>query len=84
MTHIKLTNPTGRSTEARVLEYNGDEYFFSYQTCVAFRGIASDKQYRKIKRKNKWGRTTSKHFKEMGCADFQEIEDADTFAALLP
>ncbi len=36
---ISLRNPTGRNTKAHIVTISGREYFFSYETCIAFRGF---------------------------------------------
>lgn len=41
---ITLTNPTGRNTKAHVVTIGEREYFFSYETCIAFRGYTSPKK----------------------------------------
>ncbi len=73
-----LTNPTGRKTEARIATIRGDDYFFSYSTCIAFRGIDHrDGEYIRVRVRNQWGPTTGKHFRELGCADFPECSPAE-------
>ena len=79
--NISLRNPTGRNTKACLITVNNDEYFFSYETCIAFRGLR-DGHYIRIRRSNEWGPTTGRHFKEMGCSAFQEL-DEDIFDQII-
>ena len=69
----RLENPTGRNTQAHIFtDAEGNEYFFSYQTCIAYRGQHKG-HYQRFRRKNDWGPTTGRHFKELGCKDFPEF-----------
>jgi hypothetical protein len=81
-TRITLNNPTGRKTEARVVSIGNNEYFFSYQTCIAFRGKSGGRSY-SIRVPNSWGPTTGKHFKEMHCDRFELVDDTDAFEAIV-
>lgn len=74
---IKIENPTGRNTKAHIVTINENEFFFSYETCIAFRGYIGGK-YMTIRRPNEWGPTTGRHFRELGCKDFDMI-DGDKF-----
>ncbi len=105
---ISLTNPTGRKTQAHVVTIGEREYFFSYQTCIGYRGPGPechcgeetggvgtsfenhvhkwgplDHHYQtRVRIDNSWGPTTGRHFKELGCADFETV-DAETFERIV-
>jgi hypothetical protein len=79
---VQITNPTGRKTEARVVTIGSNEYFFSYETCIAFRGVSGGREY-SIRLPNSWGPTTGKHFNEMGCKNFEVIEQTSFFNAIV-
>ena len=80
----RLYNPTGRKTEAHIfLDDDGNEFFFSYQTCIGYCGTGNDGFYISIRRINTWGHTTGRHFKEMACGGFTPLS-AEEFAAKLP
>ena len=70
---ISLRNPTGRNTKAHVVTINSNEYFFSYETCIAYCGPSS--RHRGIRLANHWGPTTGRHFNELGCGEFPIILD---------
>jgi len=75
---IRLFNPTGRKTEARVLELQGNRYYFSYETCIGFEGYSyasGDKKLHKVRLANIWGQTTGKHIRELGIDGFQVMPD---------
>ena len=71
---MRLYNPTGRKTQAHIVVIKDVKYYFSYETCIAaqgeFKGYA-----RRIRVANSWGPTTGKHFNELGCKDFEVLED---------
>ena len=71
---MRLYNPTGRKTQAHIVVIKDVKYYFSYETCIAaegeFKGYA-----RRIRVANSWGPTTDKHFNELGCRDFEVLED---------
>lgn len=83
-----LINPTGRKTDAHIFtDAEGNEFFFSYQTCIAYRGDAPDSPTPgdggvAIRVANAWGPTTGRHFKELGCSHFQ-VMDSENFIAML-
>ena len=62
---MKLSNPTGRSTECRRLQVGSAVLFFSYETLIGCR--AWDGSY--YRRANEWGPTTGRHFNECGLQD---------------
>lgn len=75
-----LTNPTGRNTNAHIFtDGNENEFFFSYETCIAYRGaiqcsaLHNDKMNVAVRLENWWGPTTGRHFKDLGCADFEVV-----------
>lgn len=78
---VRLYNPTNRNTQAHVVEVGDDTYYFSYETCIAFRGIRGGKSL-VIRRPNDWGPTTGRHFKEMGCFEWETV-DADLFERIV-
>ena len=71
---MRLYNPTGRKTQAHIVVIKDVKYYFSYETCIAaqgeFKGYA-----RRIRVANSWGPTTGRHFNELGCRDFEVLED---------
>ena len=82
---IELRNPTGRNTNAHIVTINSNDYFFSYETCIAFRGssakqvlavsgpaqkVETTSVYHRVRLANHWGPTTGRHFRELGCGDF--------------
>jgi len=79
MSIATLTNPTGRKTEARICTIGGSEFYFSYETCIGFRGQSGNTQHQ-VRIVNSWGPTTGRHFNELGCRDFQTVtqEEFDT------
>ena len=62
---ISLTNPTGRKTEARIVEIGAHSLYFSYATCIAYCGPLGT-----FRRPNHWGPTTGRHFRELECDGF--------------
>jgi len=75
-----ITNPTGRKTQAHVVTIGANRYFFSYETCIAFHGIANHTpehggkpEIAKVRLDNHWGPTTGKHFRELGCSNFDVV-----------
>lgn len=79
---IKLSNPTGRNTNARILETLDCDLFFSYETCIAFRHWRGPDLIA-LRRPNSWGPTTGRHFRELGCADFRCTETGEDFEKAL-
>ena len=80
-----LKNPTGRNTQAHIFtDSNGNEWFFSYETCIAYRGTdpRQPSELVRVRIPNSWGPTTGRHFKELGCANFETL-DRDEFEFLL-
>lgn len=75
---MRLRNPTGRNTRAHVAEIGEHEFFFSYETCIAYRGPSYP---RGIRIANSWGPTTGRHFHELGCADFDLVEKIEPVGA---
>ena len=71
---MRLYNPTGRKTQVHIVVIKDVKYYFSYETCIAaqgeFKGYA-----RRIRVANSWGPTTGRHFNELGCRDFEVLED---------
>lgn len=79
---IRLTNPTGRKTPAHIVTIGQKEYFFSYQTCIAFRGPDQNGNIVGLRIANSWGPTTGRHFNELGCKDFHVLSD-EAFTEIL-
>lgn len=79
---IRLRKGSDRNTKAHVVEINCNEYFFSYETCIAFRGNTGPDQYVSVRIANSWGPTTGRHFKEMGCSNFKTIPNEE-FEAII-
>tara|TARA_R110000824_G_scaffold171021_1_gene348503 strand:+ start:954 stop:1193 length:240 start_codon:yes stop_codon:yes gene_type:complete len=71
---MRLYNPTGRKTQAHIVVIKDVKYYFSYETCIAAHGKFKGK-YRRIRVANSWGPTTGRHFNELGCKDFEVLED---------
>ena len=67
---FRLYNPTNRKTPAHIVELGPHEFFWSYETCIAYRGPLG--QWRID---NHWGPTTGRHFRELGCRDFEIVSD---------
>jgi hypothetical protein len=73
---MRLYNPTGRKTEARIAIIKDVMYYFSYETCIAAEGTF-DGVHQRVRIANSWGPMTAKHFKELECKDFKIINDQD-------
>lgn len=69
------------SDNAHIVTVGRNEYFFSYATCIAFRGLI-DGKYHTIRRANDWGPTTGKHFNQLGAKEFDLLPTAE-FVALV-
>jgi hypothetical protein len=69
---ITIANPTGRKTNAHTVIIGDNVLYFSYQTLIAFRGTTADGQ-RSVRISNSWGPTTGRHFREMGCSNFETV-----------
>jgi hypothetical protein len=63
--------------KATIVTIGRNEFFFSYTTCIAFRGFLPVVGYTKARRENSWGATTGRHFTEMGCKEFFVYNDAN-------
>jgi len=74
MFEVRLTNPTGRDTQAHIVTMGDCCYYFSYETCIGFSG-QSDGDCRSVRLKNRWGPTTGRHFNEMLCGNFPIVSD---------
>ena len=77
MPSIRLTNPTGRNTQAHLVEIGLHSFYFSYETCIAYRGPRVC-----CRVANSYSRTTLKHMREMGVYDWPEVS-SDAFHAVL-
>jgi hypothetical protein len=73
MPEIKLRNPTGRNTPAHIITIGEHDFYFSYETCIAYRGPLVH-----CRIPNLWGPTTGRHIREMGVYNWPEV-DADKF-----
>jgi hypothetical protein len=62
---MKLTNPTGRKTDARVLTFGQHAFYFSYEMCIGYSGPLGN-----VRRENVWAQTTGRHINEMGLRNF--------------
>jgi hypothetical protein len=82
MSMPRLRKPINRNTPAHVVSINGADYYFSYETCIAFSGRCKDGNYRTLRIENHWGPTTGRHFNEMGLSDFKIVED-DVFHEMI-
>jgi hypothetical protein len=82
---ISLKNPTGRKTNAHVVTIGDREYFFSYETCIGYRGWTTRRispetlqtTFTKARISNSWGPTTGRHFNELGCGDFPIVSQKE-------
>ena len=73
MAKIEMCNPTNRNTKAYVVDIGNTSLYFSYETLIAYQTQDESKRI-----KNYWGPTTGRHFNELGCSGFDEI-DGDHF-----
>jgi len=55
-----------------VVTVGDHEYFFSYETCIAYR----NSQIR-FRRNKTYSRTTAKHMTELGVKDWPQVTDAE-------
>ena len=78
---MRLINPTGRKTEAHELHIGDAVFYFSYQTCIAFK--IYDGTGRALRRPNDWGPTTGRHFRELDCGEFESAPSGEAFEAEL-
>ena len=75
---LKLRNPTGRNTQAHIAMIGEHAFYFSYETCIAYRGPAWPNG---IRIANSWGPTTGRHFRELGCNYFEVVESIQPVGA---
>ena len=73
---MRLYNPTGRKTEARVAIIKDVLYYFSYETCIAAEGTF-DGVHQRVRIANSWGPNTGRHFTELGVRDWKILQDQD-------
>lgn len=73
---IGITNPTGRSTEARRVDIGPHSLFFSYETLIAYSGPSGNERVENI-----WGQTTGRHINEMGLRDWPVTTSSDSVFA---
>lgn len=67
---MRITNPTNRNTEARIVKIVGISLYFSYETLVGVRG------HNGLRRVSEsYSRTTRKHMKEMNIWGALEIDN---------
>lgn len=69
---IRLTKGSNRNTQAHVVRIGNHEFYFSYQTCIAYRGPLGSARIA-----NHWGPTTGRHFREMGISDLPVLGDTE-------
>ena len=62
---MKLTNSTGRKTNAHVLTFGPHTFYFSYEMCIGYSGPLGN-----VRRENVWGQTTGRHINELGLREF--------------
>lgn len=77
MARIRLSNPTGRNTKAHVVSIGEHNFYFSYETCIAYDGPLVSARI-----PNSWGPTTGRHFRELGVANYP-IVDSDDFDTII-
>lgn len=58
---LELRKGSERNTQCHVVQIGDHEFFFSYQTCVAYRSSTM-----RCRLENVWGPTTGRHINEMG------------------
>jgi len=79
--NVRLVNPTGRRTEARLLYLGRTMLYFSYETCIGFQGF-SNGVYHAVRLDNSWGPTTGRHINDLGISSLP-IVDSDEFDRIL-
>lgn len=62
-----------RGKSAAIVTTPQGTYFFSYRTVIAFQGEDPNGNFRRVRMKNWWSRTTGRHFSDLGCKDFEEV-----------
>jgi len=63
---IRLNKGSTRNTEAYIVNIGPHEFYFSYETCIAYRGPAG-----RFRDEDTYSRTTARHMKEMGVKEWQ-------------
>jgi len=72
MSTINISNPTGRKTEARVVEVGHFiTLYFSYSTLIGYEVGAE-----RWRIDNHWGPTTGRHFRELGIAEWESTNSS--------
>ena len=69
---ITLNQGTNRNTKAYVVTINEHELFFSYSTCIAYRGPLGH-----FRLDNTWGPTTGRHINEMGLRNLPIVTEKE-------
>lgn len=68
--NIRLIKGSERNTRATIVTINEHTLYFSYSTCIAYRGPLGS--YRIA---NHWGPTTGRHFSEMDIKELPIVDD---------
>ena len=76
---LRLRKGSHRNTQCHIVNIGPHTFYFSYETCMAYAGPASE---RPIRRANHWGPTTARHMNDMGCAAWTTVDDATLDAIL--
>ena len=71
MTTIELSSPLGERVPFHVVTVGDREWFFSYQTCVAYRTDGA-----RYRRAENYSVTTARHMRLAGVADWPKLDDA--------
>lgn len=74
---VSIRPGTSRNTRATIVQIGQHAFYFSYRTCVAYRGPRGCARI-----ENHWGPTTGRHLREMGVYDWQVLTD-DAFKAFV-
>ncbi len=77
---IKLRKGSHRNTKCYELELGPHTLYWSYETCVAYRGPATPAIGMRLA--NHWGPTTGRHLREMGVYDLPIVSEQQFEAVL--
>ena len=76
---VRLRKGSDRNVQCHIVSIGPHNFFFSYETCVAYDGPASDQP---VRIHNHWGPTTGRHLSDMGVKDWRVLTDEE-FAGVL-
>jgi len=69
MANIYLRKGSDRNTQAYRLRINEHEFYFSYETCIAYSG-----PFGRFRLPNYWGKTTARHINEMDLRNWPKVD----------